>query len=74
MRQKFGQSNGLSSSGRMQGIGSDSSYRPGQSSSNGIDFPSLDVNQLADASQKALSFFQSSFAVIGETVTKVSFQ
>jgi hypothetical protein len=73
MRQKFGHSNGLSSSGKMQGIGSDSSYRPGESSSSNIDFPALDVNQLADASQKALSFLQTSFVALGEQVSKVSF-
>lgn len=61
MRQKFGQSNGLTSSGRMQGIGSDASYRPSDSSG-GIDF------DIADVSQKALSFF----AAIGEQVTKVA--
>ncbi len=71
MRRKFGQSSGLSSSGRMQGIGSDSTYRPGETSSASIDFSTIDVNQLADASQKALSFFQSSFAAIGEHVSKV---
>lgn len=68
MRQKFGSSNGLSSAGRMQGIGSDANYRPGQSDNSAIP---LDVNQLAEASKSALSFLSSSLSVLGEQVTKV---
>lgn len=70
MRQKFGSSSGLSSGGRMQGIGSDANYRPGQQT-DAAGLP-IDVNQLAEASQKALSFLSTSLSVLGEQVTKVS--
>jgi hypothetical protein len=60
MRQKFGNSSGLSSSGKMQGIGSDPGYNPGASGSGG----SLDPNQVAT---QAFSFVNS----VWETTTKV---
>lgn len=66
MRQKFGSSSGLSSSGKMQGIGSDSSYRPG---SNSGSTPVININTkevqakvaevvdiTKDLSQKAFSY------------------
>jgi hypothetical protein len=67
MRSKFGSSAGLSSSGRMQGIGSDPNYRPGCNDSNS----EWDVNQLAEASQKAFSVFASSVSIWSEAVSKV---
>lgn len=65
MRSKFGSSAGLSSSGRMQGIGSDPNYRPNDSNSE------WDVNQLAEASQKAFSVFATSVSIWSEAVSKV---
>lgn len=66
MRQKFGSSSGLSSSGKMQGIGSDSSYRPGSNSGSA---PVININTkevqakvaevvdiTKDLSQKAFSY------------------
>jgi hypothetical protein len=67
MRQKFGQSTGLNPSGKMQGLGSDPNYKPGGESASSA----LDFDQLADVSQKALSFFQTSIAALGEQVSKV---
>lgn len=66
MRQKFGSSSGLKSGGSMQGIGSDS--RQG-GSSGGVNVNEVTA-QLADASQKALSFMSTSFSVLSEHVTK----
>lgn len=65
MRQKFGGSNGLSSSGRMQGIGSDASYNPNEQGGGGggIDYSA--------ASQQAYSIFQTGLAYVGDTVNKV---
>lgn len=56
----------------MQGIGSDANYRPGDNSASysGGSLP-VDVDQLAEASQKALSFLSSSLSVFGEQVVKV---
>lgn len=71
MRQKFGNSSGLSSSGKMQGIGSDPNYRTGSGGGgNGNDWP-VDVNQIADVSSKAFSYFSSTLSVLGEQVVKV---
>lgn len=66
MRQKFGGSNGLSSSGRMQGIGSDASYNPNEQGGGGggIDYSA--------ASQQAYSIFQTGLAYVGDTVNKFS--
>lgn len=58
LRQKFGNSNGLSSNGSMQGIGSDPNYRRGETSAASDSF---DLNQIS-------GFFSS----LGETVSKVS--
>lgn len=72
MRQKFGGSSGLSSSGKMQGIGSDPNYRSGTSSPGGNDaWPAVDVNQIADVSTKAFSYVSSTLSVFGEQVLKV---
>lgn len=62
MRQKFGASSGLSSSGRMQGIGSDPNY--GASSTKSGEW---DVNQ-------ALSVFATNLTAWGETVSKKTSQ
>lgn len=67
MRSKFGSSTGLSSSGRMQGIGSDPNYNPGSEDSKS----EWDVNQLAEVSQKAFSVFATSVSIWGEAVSKV---
>jgi hypothetical protein len=81
MRQKFGGSAGLNSSGGvLQGIGSDPSYQPGSGGGSGsnsnttfpVELPPIDVNQIAEASQKAFSFFSSSLSLLGEQVVKVS--
>lgn len=74
LRQKFGSSSGLSSSGKMAGIGSDPNYRPGGSQSSGISIPNLppiDVD-LAEVSQKTLNFFSSTWSTLSEQVVKVS--
>lgn len=71
MRQKFGASNGLNSSGKMQGIGSDPNYGRG-GGGGGNDWPAVDVTQIADVSSKALSYFSSTLSVLGEQVVKVS--
>ncbi len=66
MRAKFGASNGLSSSGKMAGIGSNPNYNPdaqGGAGVGGVD--------LSEAGQRAYSIFSSSIALIGETVSKV---
>ena len=55
----------------MQGIGSDPGYRSGGSTPSGNDWPAVDVNQIADASSKALSYFSSTLSVFGEQVLKV---
>eukprot|EP01038_Epipyxis_sp_PR26KG_P008669 gene8669-11712_t len=60
LRQKFGASSGLSSGGKMQGIGSDPNYNPNQSSGGVIP----DISQLAEVSNKALSFVSSSLAQV----------
>lgn len=74
MRQKFGNSSGLSSSGKMQGIGSDPNYRTGSGGGgNGNDWP-VDVNQIADVSSKAFSYFSSTLSVLGEQVVKTTQQ
>lgn len=65
MRAKFGSSSGLSSSGSMQGIGSDPNYRRNTGSSSG---GGLDMSQVSEA----LSFVGSSLAVFGEQVTKAT--
>lgn len=57
MRQKFGGSNGLSSSGKMQGIGSDPNYGQSKGSDlnlGGIAIPPIDYAQIGEASQKVL--------------------
>lgn len=74
MRQKFGGTKGLSSSGGvMQGIGSDN-YRPGASSdsNNGPALPSVDMAQLANASQQAFSFLSTQLAVVSERVAQTT--
>lgn len=63
MRQKFGASKGLSSGGKMAGIGSNANYNPDQQSQSSLD--------LGEASQRAYSLLSTSFAMIGETVSKV---
>jgi len=73
MRQKFGGSKGLSSTGGvMQGIGSDANYRPGatQENNSGSSLPAVDMAQIADVSQKAFSFFTSQLAVVSERVVQ----
>lgn len=67
MRQKFGGSSGLNSSGKMQGIGSDPNYRAGGGSSSN----DWDVNQIADVSTKAFGYFSSTLSTLGEQVVKV---
>jgi len=67
MRQKFGSSSGLKSGGSMQGIGSDS--RQGGGGGGGVNVNEVTA-QLADASQKALSFMSASFSALGEQVSK----
>ena len=66
MRQKFGSSSGLRSSGKMQGIGSDANY-----DENPANF-AIDMNQIKETSQKALAFVSSSLSLIGDQVSKVS--
>jgi len=61
LRQKFGSSSGLRSSGKMQGIGSDASYNPNNQNNN---------LALADVSQKAISVLSSSIAIFGEQVSR----
>ena len=63
MRQKFGSSSGLKSSGKMQGIGSNGG---GSSSSNNNDGTDV-ADVLADTSKLALSYVSSMW----ETTTKV---
>lgn len=61
MRAKFGASNGLNAngSGKMQGIGSDSSYRGCGGGGGGGGVSTAEVTaQIADVSQKALSYVQ----------------
>lgn len=71
MRQKFGASNGLSSSGKMAGIGSDPNY--GQNKDmGGIAIPPMDYAQIGEASQKAFSYVTTSLAVLGDQVSKVA--
>eukprot|EP00597_Dinobryon_sp_UTEXLB2267_P004507 CAMPEP_0170058802 /NCGR_PEP_ID=MMETSP0019_2-20121128/1289_1 /TAXON_ID=98059 /ORGANISM="Dinobryon sp., Strain UTEXLB2267" /LENGTH=376 /DNA_ID=CAMNT_0010263835 /DNA_START=354 /DNA_END=1484 /DNA_ORIENTATION=+ len=71
MRQKFGGSSGLSSSGKMQGIGSDPNY--GQNKDvGGIAIPPIDYAQIGEASQKAFSYVTTSLAVLGDQVSKVA--
>eukprot|EP01036_Dinobryon_divergens_P031117 gene31117-40465_t len=56
MRQKFGSSKGLSSSGKMQGIGSDPNYgqsKGGDVGLGGLPIPPIDYAQIGEASQKA---------------------
>lgn len=61
MRQKFGASNGLKATGKMAGIGSDSSYNPNA--------PAADISQQFSAvTLNAYSFLSSSISVIGESV------
>eukprot|EP01041_Mallomonas_annulata_P005128 gene5128-10252_t len=62
MRQKFGNSNGLSSNGRMAGIGSDPNYRAGGSPAAG---GGLDVNSLLSTSMSTLK-------VLGEATTEIA--
>lgn len=62
MRLKFGGSAGLTSSGKMAGLGSDPNYRAESTTSN-VD--------LADVSQKTLDFFSSTWSSLSETVVKV---
>jgi len=81
LKAKFGASNGLTSGGKsaMTGIGSDSSYKPGGSSSGpggggggilgGIKTEEVTA-QLAEASQKAVSWLSTGIATIGERVGK----
>lgn len=72
LRQKFGASAGLSSSGGvMQGIGSDSSYQPGPKDSNSSFIPPVDVDKLADASRTAFTFLSASLSTLGDSVLKV---
>jgi ADP-ribosylation factor GTPase-activating protein 1 len=75
LRQKFGHSAGLSSSGGiMQGIGSDSSYQPGPKDSNSSFIPGglpVDVDKLADASRTAFTFLSASLSTLGDSVLKV---
>jgi hypothetical protein len=73
MRQKFGGSSGLNSSGKMQGIGSDPNYRAGGGSSSNMEWGGVDVNQIADVSTKAFGYFSSTLSTLGEQVVKVSF-
>eukprot|EP01039_Chlorochromonas_danica_P015034 gene15034-17632_t len=72
LRQKFGHSAGLSSSGGiMQGIGSDSSYQPGPKDSNSSFIPGglpVDVDKLADASRTAFTFLSASLSTLGDSV------
>lgn len=69
MRKKFGSSSGLSNKGNMQGIGSDPSYKQ-SSGQNSINMP-LDVNDIVEASQNALTFFSTTFTGLGDQITKV---
>ena len=75
LKAKFGGSSGLSSGGKstMTGIGSDSSYKPGGNSGGGGgmlgSIKTEEVTaQLAEASQKAVSWLSTGIAVIGERV------
>ena len=65
MRQKFGNSSGLSSKGNMMGIGSDPNYNPNSSNT---DF------DIADVTQTAFSFITSSAKALGDRVAEVSKQ
>lgn len=70
LRQKFGHSAGLSSSGGvMQGIGSN--YQPDNRDSQSF-IPAVDVDKLADVSRTAFSFLSSSLTTLGDSVLKVS--
>ena len=86
LKAKFGASSGLSSGGKsaMTGIGSDSSYKPGgggiggggggggvQGMLGGIKTEEVTA-QLAEASQKAVSWLSTGIAVIGERVGKAT--
>lgn len=78
LKAKFGGSNGLSSGGKstMTGIGSDSSYRPGGGGGGsgmlgGIKTEEVTA-QLAEVSQKAVSWLSTGIAVIGERVGKAT--
>jgi hypothetical protein len=75
MRQKFGGSSGLSSGGKMAGIGSDPNYRAGGDSggNNSNNFP-VDINQIADVSSKAFSYFSSTISNLSDQVVKVIFR
>lgn len=71
LRQKFGSSSGLSSSGKMAGIGSDPNYRPGGASQPALNIPNLPIEvDLADVSKKTLDFFSSTWSALSEQVTK----
>lgn len=73
LRQKFGGSAGLSSSGGvMQGIGSDSSYRPGVTNPQSTFVLPVDVDKLTDASKTAFSFLSSSLSTLGDSVMKTA--
>jgi ADP-ribosylation factor GTPase-activating protein 1 len=71
MRQKFGTSSGLSSGGKMTAMGSDSSYRPGQTNNNSMGGIPID---LSEVSKNAFSFLQDSAKLIGTNVAKLAEQ
>lgn len=85
IRQKFGRAGGLGGGSNMVGIGSDSSYRPGENHADmSFSMPSLgglgiseeSTKQFQESASKALdstwSFFGSAAAALGETVNSVA--
>jgi hypothetical protein len=71
LKAKFGSCSGLSSSGTMAGIGSDSYYRPGVSSAQSSAALPMDVN-LVEVSRQAAAFFSTTWSALSEQVVKVS--
>ena len=64
MRQKFGQTNGLKSGGKMAGIGSDSSYDPNAPQLSAADL----TTKISEVSINAYSFLATSIATVASSV------
>ena len=73
MRAKFGGSKGLNASGqggKLAGIGSDASYRPGVADLGGIN-PAEVTAKFSEASKTAMSFLSSTVSALSEKVQQV---
>lgn len=74
MRAKFGGSKGLNASGqggKLAGIGSDASYRPGVGEMGGINTAEVTA-KLSEASKSAMSFLSSTVAALSEKVQTIN--